>query len=40
MGLLLVLGLFVSIIATFDVLVAVFGADTRPDFGTGHTILG
>jgi hypothetical protein len=29
----LVLGLIVAIIVVFDMLVAAFGTDTRPDFG-------
>jgi len=32
-------GVIVSIIVVFDVLVAAFGVDTRPDFGGGQTIL-
>ena len=33
-------GVVVSIIVVFDVLVAAFGVDSRPEFGGGHTILG
>ena len=35
----LVLGIVVSIIAVLDILGAMFGADSRPDFGMGHPIL-
>ena len=36
---LLVLGVIASIIVVFDMFVAAFGVDTRPDFGGGHSIL-
>ena len=36
----LVLGIVLSIIAILDALAEVFGGDTRPDFGIGHTVLG
>lgn len=35
----LVLGIVVSIIALLDIFAALFGADSRQDFGTGHVIL-
>ncbi len=35
----LVLGIVILAIAALDALAAVFGTDTRPELGLGHTIL-
>jgi hypothetical protein len=35
----LVLGIVVSILAVVDILAALFGGDSRPDFGAGRPIL-